>query len=92
MSLTPRQLRREWNFFPVKFLVKMFFVCSVEGNNCRSMIPLCTKSWMYYMWISMCFSFLPLNWISIELQSALVVTPDDDQPMKLNAQLSEKML
>ena len=33
---------------------------------------------------------LPLNWISAELQSALVVTPDDDQPMKLNAQLSEK--
>jgi hypothetical protein len=35
---------------------------------------------------------LPLNWIYAELQSALVVTPDDDRPMKLNAQLSEKML
>ena len=35
---------------------------------------------------------LPLNWISVELQSALVVTPDDDRLMKLNAQLSEKML
>ena len=35
---------------------------------------------------------LPLNWISVELQSALVVTLDDDQPMKLNAQLSEKIL
>jgi hypothetical protein len=34
---------------------------------------------------------LPLNWIFGELQSALVVTLDDDQPMKLNAQLSEKM-
>jgi hypothetical protein len=35
---------------------------------------------------------LPLNWISAELQSALVVTLDDDRPMKLNAQLNEKML
>jgi hypothetical protein len=35
---------------------------------------------------------LPLNWISAELQSALVVTLDDDQLMKMNAQLSEKML
>ena len=35
---------------------------------------------------------LPLNWISTELQSALVVTLDDDRSMKLNAQLSEKML
>jgi hypothetical protein len=34
---------------------------------------------------------LPLNWISTELQSVLVVTPDDDRPMKQNAQLSEKM-
>jgi hypothetical protein len=35
---------------------------------------------------------LPLNWISAKLHSALVVTPDEDRPMKLNAQLSEKML
>jgi hypothetical protein len=35
---------------------------------------------------------LPMNWIFAELQSSLVFTPDDDQPMKLNAQLSEKML
>jgi hypothetical protein len=35
---------------------------------------------------------LPLKWISAKLQSALVVTPDDDWLMKLNAQLSEKML
>jgi hypothetical protein len=35
---------------------------------------------------------LPLNWISTELQSALVVTPDDDRSMKLNAQITEKML
>jgi hypothetical protein len=36
--------------------------------------------------------FLPLNWISAELQSAMVVTLDDDRPMKLNAQLSKKIL
>jgi hypothetical protein len=35
---------------------------------------------------------LPLNWISVELQSALVVTPYDDRSMKLNVELSEKML
>jgi hypothetical protein len=35
---------------------------------------------------------LPLNWISIELQSALVVTLDDDWLMKLNDQLNEKLL
>ena len=35
---------------------------------------------------------LPLNWISAELQSVMIVTPNDDQPMKLNAQLNEKML
>jgi hypothetical protein len=35
---------------------------------------------------------LPFNWIFAELQSSLVVIPDDDQLMKLNAQLSEKML
>jgi hypothetical protein len=35
---------------------------------------------------------LPMKWISVELQSALVVTPDDDRSMKLNAQISEKML
>jgi hypothetical protein len=35
---------------------------------------------------------LPLKWISAELQSALVVTPDDDRLMKLNAKLNEKML
>ena len=34
----------------------------------------------------------PLNWISAELQSSLVVTLDDNQLMKLNAQLSEKLL
>jgi hypothetical protein len=36
------------------------------------------------------FRQLPLNWISVELQSALVFKLDDDLPMKLNAQLSEK--
>jgi hypothetical protein len=35
---------------------------------------------------------LPMNWIFAELQSVLVVTPNDDQPMKRNAQLSKKML
>jgi hypothetical protein len=35
---------------------------------------------------------LPLNWISAKLQSALVVTPNDDRPVKLNTQLSEKTL
>jgi hypothetical protein len=35
---------------------------------------------------------LLLNWISVDLQSDVVVTPDDDQPMKLNAQVSEKIL
>jgi hypothetical protein len=35
---------------------------------------------------------LPLNWISTKLQHALVVTQDDDRPMKMNAQISEKTL
>ena len=35
---------------------------------------------------------LPLNQIFVELQSALVVTPNDDQSMKPNAQLNEKVL
>jgi hypothetical protein len=34
---------------------------------------------------------LPLNWISAKLQSALVVTPDDNQSMKKNDQLGDKM-
>jgi hypothetical protein len=37
MSFTPRRPQREWNFFSVKVLVKMSFVCSTEGKNCKSM-------------------------------------------------------
>jgi hypothetical protein len=35
---------------------------------------------------------MPLNEISAELQSDLVVTPDEDRLMKLNSHLSEKMM
>ena len=35
---------------------------------------------------------LPLYWIPVKFQSALVVTPDDNGLEKLNAQLSEEVL
>jgi hypothetical protein len=44
VSFTPRGLPREWNLCSMKVLEKMTVICSVEGQNYKSMIPSCTKS------------------------------------------------